>query len=314
MARAVWTGAVSFGLVHIPVELYPAESRDELKFSMLDRRDLSPVGYNRINKKTGKDVPWAEIVKGHEYDDDRYVVLTDEDFRLANIAATQTVDIFGFAEACTIPDQYFETPYVLVPGKRGDKGYALLREALTRTDRVGLARVVIRAREHVCALVAVEQQLLVITLRYASELAAMTQHAVDSHAPAAAFSAKELQMAERLVRDMEASFDPSSYTDRYRADVMKRIEQKIAAGETALLTAPDSDAPVTTGKRSNVVDLMTLLQQSLKGAKSAAVSSDEPKRATVTELKVRTAAKKAHVKTASRKSPVRTPRRRVSRA
>jgi DNA end-binding protein Ku len=227
MARAVWKGAISFGLVHVPIELYPAESRNEFKFTMLDRRDLAPVGYQRVNKKSGKEVPWDDIVKGYEYEDDRYVVLTDEDFRRANVTATQTVEIFGFADTCSIPDHYFEQPYVLVPGRRGEKGYALLRDALRRTERVGLATVVIRARQHVCTVAPVGDQILLNTLRYASELEAMKTHAVETPAKGNAYSARELEMAERLVREMEEAFDPAAYKDHYHGDLMKRIRAKL---------------------------------------------------------------------------------------
>ncbi len=148
MARSLWKGAISFGLVNVPVELFPAEERKEFEFSMLDKRDLSPVGYKRYSKKSGKEVSWNDIVKGYEYDKDRYVVLTEEDFRRANVKATRTIDIKAFVPAKEIPAQYFETPYYLVPSGRGEKVYALLRETLKQSGRVAVAQVVIRTTQH----------------------------------------------------------------------------------------------------------------------------------------------------------------------
>src|SRR5947207_5019908 len=153
MARAIWKGAITFGLVHVPVELYPAEERREFKFSMLDKRDFSPVGYKRYSKKSGKEVPWNDIVKGYEYDKDQYVVLSDEDFRRANLKASQTIEIETFVPSGEIPPEFFETPYYLAPGPRGEKVYALLRETLRSSGRVAIAQVVIRTTQHL-ALVA----------------------------------------------------------------------------------------------------------------------------------------------------------------
>ena len=144
MPRAIWKGAITFGLVHVPVELYPAEERREFKFSMLDKRDFSPVGYKRYSKKTGKEVEWSDVVKGYEYEKDQYVVLSDEDFRRANVKASQTIDIETFVPAAEIPPQFYETPYYLVPARSGEKVYALLRETLLKTGKVGISRVVNR--------------------------------------------------------------------------------------------------------------------------------------------------------------------------
>ena len=155
MPRVLWKGAISFGLVHIPVGLYSAEKRNNFDLTMLDRRDMKPVGFKRYNKETGEDVPWDQIVKGYEYEKDRYVVLTDEDFRRANVEATQTIDILRFVEGKEIAPMYFEAPYYLAPDRRGEKGYALLRETLKQTGKVGIANVVIRTRQYVAALVPV---------------------------------------------------------------------------------------------------------------------------------------------------------------
>src|SRR5690606_25953408 len=170
MPRGLWKGAISFGLVNVPVELFSAEKRStELDLTMLDRRDLAPVGYKRYNKATGEDVPWSEIVKGYEYEDGKYVVLSEEDFRRANVEATKTVDIQAFVDAGEVPPLYFETPYYLVPGKRGEKAYALLREALKKAGRIGIATVVIRTRQYLAALIPYGDLLLMNTIRYAAE-------------------------------------------------------------------------------------------------------------------------------------------------
>ena len=168
MARPIWKGSINFGLVSVPVALYAAEQSHQLSFSMLDKRDFSPVGYKRYNKNSGKEVPWNDIVKGYEYEKDQYVVLSDEDFRRANVQQAKSVEIATFVDADSIPPQYFETPYYLVPGERGQKVYALLRETLRTTGKVGVGQVVIRTTQHLAAVVPVGEVLMMITLRYAN--------------------------------------------------------------------------------------------------------------------------------------------------
>src|SRR5919109_3144904 len=152
MARGLWKGAISFGLVNVPVELFSAQKRSaEIDLTMLDKRDLAPVGFKRVNKASGKEVPWAEVVKGYEYEDDKYVVLSEEDYRRANPELAKTVDIQAFVDLADIAPQYFETPYYLIPGKRGEKAYALLRDTLKKAGKVGVATVVIRTRQYLAA-------------------------------------------------------------------------------------------------------------------------------------------------------------------
>ena len=170
MPRPLWKGALSFGLVNIPVELYPAENRKSFEFSMLDKRDLSPVGYKRYSKKSGKDVPWENIVKGYEYEKNRYVVLSDEDFRRANVKATQTIEIRTFVGADEIPVEFYETPYFLAPGKRGEKAYALLRETLKASNRAAVAEFVLRTTPHLAIVVPNGRALMLDTLRFRDEL------------------------------------------------------------------------------------------------------------------------------------------------
>src|SRR4051812_7766395 len=185
MARGLWKGAISFGLVNVPVELFSLEKRSrELDLTMLDRRDLAPVGYKRYNKASGKDVPWEDVVKGYEYADDKYVVLSEEDFRRANVEASRTVEIHGFVDIGAIPPLYFETPYYLAPAKRGEKAYALLRDALKKAGKAGIATVVIRTRQYLAAVLPQDDVLLLDTLRYADEIR----------------SADELDIGERLAQ------------------------------------------------------------------------------------------------------------------
>lgn len=263
MPRVIWKGSISFGLVHVPISLYSAEARgEEIHLSMLDSRDMSPVGYKRINKTTGEDVAWDQIVKGYEYEKGEYVVLDEEDFREANVEATQTVEIVDFVSRDEIPLVYFDRPYYLEPLKKGEKGYALLRETLRRTQRIGIAKVVLRAREHIAALLPYRNALVLNLLRYAYEL----RDVDDLKLPNADLSElrisdKELDMAERLVKDMVVDWEPEKYRDEYRDDLMQLIEQKISAGKTRVGAARGEARPTHT---ADVVDLMSLLKKSVE--------------------------------------------------
>jgi DNA end-binding protein Ku len=260
MARSLWKGAISFGLVNVPVELHSAKKRAaELDMTMLDKRDLAPVGYKRVNKSTGKEVAWGDVVKGYEYKDDKYVVLSDEDFRRANPEASRTVDILAFVELADIEPQYFETPYYLKPEKRGEKAYALLRETLQKAGKAGIASVVIRTKQYLAALVAQDDLLVLNTLRYAAELKAPSELEI----PKAKVTPKELDMALRLVEDMADDWQPAKFKDTYREDLLKRIKEKVKAGQTEELTEPDPDAQKP-AKGAEVIDLMALLKKSVE--------------------------------------------------
>jgi DNA end-binding protein Ku len=259
MARSLWKGAISFGLVNVPVELHSAKKRAaELDMTMLDKRDLAPVGYKRVNKSTGKEVAWGDVVKGYEYKDDQYVVLSDEDFRRANPEASRTVDILAFVDLADIQPQYFETPYYLKPEKRGEKAYALLRETLHKAGKAGVASVVIRTKQYLAALVAQDDLLVLNTLRYAEEL----KPPAELEIPRAKVTPKELDMALRLVEDMADEWHPEKYKDSYRDDLLKRIKEKVKAGETEELTAPEKEEKPAKG--ADVIDLMSLLKKSVE--------------------------------------------------
>lgn len=261
MPRALWKGAISFGLVHVPVSLYPASRREGLSFDMIDKRDFSPVGYKRYNKRTGDEVAMENIVKGYEYEKGEYVVVTEEDFKQANVQATQTVEIVTFVDAASVGPYFYDTPYYLEPGKRGEKGYTLLREVLRRTGRIGIANVVIRSRQHLAALVPFDRMLILNTLRFANEIRSFSELNLPE-AGAGELRENELAMAERLVEDMSEAWTPENYKDTYSEDLMARIEGRIQAGETHTITreATETHEPP---RGAEVIDLVSLLRKSL---------------------------------------------------
>ena len=283
MARTMWKGAISFGLVHIPVEMTPAVVDHGLDLTMLDKRDFSPVGFKRYNKGNNKEVSWDDIVKGYEYTEGEYVVLSDEDLRQANPEATATIDILAFVDAGDVPLLYYEQPYYLAPGKGGAKVYALLRETLRAVGKIGIATVVIRVKQHLAALVCIGDAIVLNTLRYASEIRATDELEIPtSTTRAAAISDQELKMAMALVAGMSAEWKPEQYRDTYREDVIALVEKKVKAKETKTITMPGKeDAHRRSG---NVVDLVALLRQSIgkkpgKAGTAAAPDSaddDEP--------------------------------------
>lgn len=263
MPRIIWKGAISFGLVNIPVVLKAAARDNALDFDWLDERDMAPVGYQRVNKRTGKTVDKDHIVKGYQYEKGEYVLLSPEDFRQANVEATQTVDIVSFVEADRIPPYYFETPYYLEPDKRGDKGYALLRETLRRTGRAALALVVIHNRQHLAAVLVVDQALVLNTMRWAEEVLPMDDLRLPSGGTKnAGVSPREIEMASKLVEDMQEDWSPEAYRDTYRDDLLKRIDEKVSAGKTHVLTPADA-GDTGTRKSAEVIDMMALLKQSI---------------------------------------------------
>ena len=306
MARSLWKGAISFGLVHIPVEMYPAVQNHSLDLTMLDRRDFSPVGFKRYNKNNQKEVSWDDIVKGYEYASGEYVVLSEEDLRRANPEATGTIDIVAFVDAGEVPLLYYEQPYYLAPGKGGDKVYALLRETLRKTGKIGIARVVIRVKQHLAALVCVGDTIVLNTLRYADEIRAADELKVPaSSAKSAQLSDKELKMAMALVEGMSEDWHPEEYHDTYREDVMALVEKKVAANETKTITMPGKEKAAPSS--GNVIDLVALLQQSIgKKPGKAAAANDEDEEEEEEEApapKTRKAPAKAASKTAAKTAP-----------
>jgi DNA end-binding protein Ku len=262
MQRSIWRGAISFGLIYVPVELYGASKDGSLSLHLLDSRDFAPVGYQRINKTTGKEVDWAHIVKGYEYEKGRYVALSDADFKHANVKASETIDVANFTDAAAIPAMYFDTPYYLSPQKGGQKVYSLLREALRSTGKVAVASFVMRGRQHLCAIVPVENALMLLTLRFASEVHPPAQiKTLAETAKGAKPAPAELAMAKKLVEQMSGTFRPNAFKDTYRADLLRRVQEKIRNKQTHAL---DVEAPHSEQPKAQVIDLMEALKNSLK--------------------------------------------------
>lgn len=277
MSRVVWKGAIVFGLVNVPVSLYSGTRAATLDFDYLDRRDFAPVGYQRVNKRTGKPVDWDDIVKGYEYEKGEYVVMSDEDFRLANPAATQTIEIVSFVDADAIDPVYYDTPYRLAPDKRGEKGYALLRDTLRKTGKVGIAQVVIRTRQHLAVLRPLGDALVLDTLRYVDEVLPADEFALPKSSEAKA-TPKEQSMAAKLVEEMSGKWDPSAYRDTYREDLLARIDEKVKSKQTHVV--PEA-SPAAKRGGAQVIDLMAALQKSLaqRTGRAAAGGRAPPKRA-----------------------------------
>jgi DNA end-binding protein Ku len=271
MPKAIWRGTISFGLVTIPVSLMTAEQPRELAFHLLDDRDMSPVHNLRVNQLTGKEVPWEHVVKGFEFSKDEFVTVTDDDLKAANVEATQTIDVLAAVCAEEIHPGLFSTPYYLEPEKAGRKAYLLLREALKGAKRVALAKIVIRTRQHLAALVPDGDLLLLAVLRYPYELRDPKELDLPGDTAAAIKSAgateAELDLARQLVATISKPFDPSApeYRDTYRDDVMALIDKK-ASG--ARIAPPKAVAPEAPG--AEVIDIVELLKRSLDEAKKPA--------------------------------------------
>jgi DNA end-binding protein Ku len=258
----IWKGAISFGLVHVPVQLYPATQSEKVGFNLLDKRTIDPVGYKQINKRTGKDVSRENIVRGFEYEKDKYVVLSDDEIRAANPESTQTVDILAFVDAPSISFLYLDTPYFLTPERKGEKVYALLREAMKSSGKVGVASVVLHNKQHLAALIPVGPVLALNTLRWAAEVRDFDEFKLPPDGmKAAGVSARELDMAKKLIDDMSDAWDPSQYHDTFRDDIMALVERKIRAGKTEEIT--EVETPRESRHSADILDLSDLLKRSL---------------------------------------------------
>src|SRR5216110_3746110 len=268
MARAIWKGSISFGLVNIPIALYPATRREELKFRLLRAKDLSPVNYKRVAEKDGKEVPWDEIVKGYEYEKGKYVLLKDEDFQRVDLEATQTVDIKDFVDQEEIDPMFFYKPYYLEPQKGGDKAYALLRDALKDTNKVGVAKVVIKTRQYLAGVKPEDGALVLELMHFADELA----YTSKLHIPKKVEVGKrEMNMATALIDGMSSKWNTEKYKDDYREALMEVIEEKVEAGGKEI-----EEKPKKAPKPTKVIDLVSVLQKSLEqtgGKKKAAGKS-----------------------------------------
>jgi DNA end-binding protein Ku len=259
--RAIWKGSISFGLVNIPIALYPATRKEELSFRLLRRTDLSPVNYKRVAEKDGKEVPWDDIVKGYEYEKGKYVVLKDEDFQRVDLEATQTVDIQDFVHQEEIDPMFFYKPYYLEPQKGGDKAYALLRESLEKSKKVGIAKVVIKTRQYLAGVKPEGDALVLELMHFAEELADPSKLHVPKKIEV---GKREMNMATALVDSMSSKWNPEKYHDDYREALMEVIEEKVEAGGKEI-----EEKPKKAPKPTKVIDLVSVLQKSLEetGAK-----------------------------------------------
>src|SRR3954466_14510962 len=259
MARALWKGSIAFGLVNIPVELHTAVRDSRPRFRMLHAEDKSPIKFERVCQREGKPVAWEELVKGYEYEKGRFAILTKEDLKSAALEKTRTVDIRSFVKGAEIDDRFFETSYYLTPAKGGERAYALLREAIRETGLVGIATIVLREAQHLAALEVKGDAMVLTLMRYAEELVDTSEFNFPS---AKDVRKPELQMARTLVENLADTWDPSQYTDEYRANLMRIIKARMK-GKEANLEATEEP------QQAEVVDLMERLRQSLQGAGGA---------------------------------------------
>lgn len=273
MPRAIWKGAISFGLVYVPVEVYPATRSAHTSFNLLDRRTMDPVGYRQINKRSGKEVARKDIVRGYEYEKDQYVVVTDEEIAAASPDSTQTVDIVTFVDAPSVSFLYLDTPYYLAPDRRGEKAYALLRDALAASGRIGIAQVVLHSKQHLAALVPAGPVLALNTLRWADEVRSVDElGALPGDAKSAGINAREMEMARKLIDDMSNTWDPADYHDTFHDEILALIDRKVREGKTNEVEPVEAPAPQR--RSADIVDLSELLKRSLGRRRSGEAAND----------------------------------------
>lgn len=280
MARSgIWNGSISFGLLNIPVALKTADESKDLHFNMLDQKDFSPIKFKRVSAKTGNEVPYSRIIKGYQYESGEYVVLSKADFQAANPKATQAIDIEDFVELDDVDPMLFEKPYYLVPQKNGVKGYFLLRDALKKTGKAAIGKIVIRTKQHLVAVLPREDYLICEVLRFPHEVRTVDQvdYLDEVSDRSAKYNPKELKMAEELIKGMTDKWKPSKYKDTYYDDLMKRIKAKIKAGKSHTVTEPEEAA--TEESSAKVVDLLPLLRKSLAARGHKKASSRSRKKA-----------------------------------
>ncbi|HTH78399.1 MAG TPA: Ku protein [Ramlibacter sp.] len=297
-SRTLWKGAISFGLVHIPVTLHSATAEHRMKFNLLDKRTMNPVGNKQVNKATGKELPKEEIVKGYEYEKDQYVTVSDEEIKAALPKSTQTIEIEAFIDGRQIPAPYFNKPYYVAAAAKGEKPYKLLLETMKRTGRVGVARLVISTRQHLAALIPAEGGLVLELLRWSDEVrdtAGLPLPDKDTKV-----TEKELKMAEQLVLELQDDFKPEAFHDEFRDKLQQLVDEKVKAGEGEYISKPLEGEEVKTS--ADVIDLTELLRQSLRKKTAAANDEEEtPRRKAAASKSTARAKSHAAVKPRARK-------------
>jgi DNA end-binding protein Ku len=311
--RTVWKGAITFGLVHIPIGLYSATAESDLNFDWLDKRTGDPVGYKRVNKRTGREIATDDIVKGVQYEKGEYVVLSKEEVAQAYPRTTQTIEIEAFVDVDEVPFVYLEKPYYTAPINKGEKVYALLREALVQTSKAGIARVVIQTKQHLAVLMPCGPALVLNLMRWGDEIRSWEGlNLPPRSAKGSGLREAELKMAKQLVEEMAGHWQADEYRDSFRDAVMKLVEHKAQAGQTqdAVKLEEDPDQP-----RGDVIDLTELLKRSLQGgAKKAAPPAPAPARAARSSAHREKAVASAGAKRAARKSATKKPAAKSTRA
>jgi DNA end-binding protein Ku len=255
MARSIWKGSLAFGLVNIPVELFSAVRDNRPRFRLLHAKDQSPVHYDRVCEAEGKSVAWEDLVKGYEYEKGAFVVLTKDDFKTAALEKTKTIDILDFVDPNEIDERYFETPYYLQPGKGADRAYALLREAIREAGKMGIAKIILRDQQHLAAVEAIDDALVLTMMRFSDELAGLDDFRFPK---AAGIRPAEMKMARQLIDNLAGPWEPTNYTDEYLENLMRVIQGKLKGRRPQLKAREVS-------RRGDVVDLMSRLRASLEG-------------------------------------------------
>ena len=304
--RVLWKGAISFGLVHIPIALHSATQEQGLDFDWLDKRTMDPVGYKRINKKTGKDISQENIVKGIEYEDGHYVVLTPEEIQAAYPKTTQTIEIESLVPADSLPFTYLERPYYISPINKGEKVYALLREVLIKTGKIGLPKVIIQTKQHLAVLIPSEPALVLNLLCWGDEIRTWEELNLPKEGiKANGLTDKELKMGEQLVEDMSGEWNPEQFTDSFKEQILHLVDEKVKAGETASVTPIEKNAR---GDSATIYDLTEMLQRSLKGKTTAVVTekNSSPKKPGTKTASKSTASTKTPKKEVGAAKPLKT--------
>jgi DNA end-binding protein Ku len=275
-SRVIWKGAISFGLVNVAVQLYPATRAERASFNLIDKETADPIGYKQINKRTGKEVKRENIVRGYEYEKGQYVLLADEEIRSASPESTQTVDILAFVEAYSVSFLYLDTPYYLVPERQGKKAYALLREALAQTGKIGIANVVLHNKQHLAALIPAGPVLALNTLRWGGEVLPIDESMLPPvDAKKAGVAEREIEMAKKLIEDMTEPWDPTEYHNTFREDILALVDKKVREGKTREISEA-AKAPARTRETADVVDLSELLKRSLGRGKGKHAPTVDP--------------------------------------